>query len=147
MTRYADRGKEAEKAVQKVLEHHNSAWFDFTFNRYPDARSARGALAAQPADFLVAAGGKAYHLEVKETLHAFRLTRDKISQLPTLKKFAMAGIGFAVAVYHSDLKKWRCIPQEFFIGKEVPASWDLSQFPLLDSAEEVVAATGWLTSL
>lgn len=143
MSAIGQRGKYAEKKVEALLKSYNERWADVTWHRYPDARSARGALKAQPCDYLVAAHGRAYHLEVKETEHEYRLPKDKISQIPVLRKFALAGLSFAVIVHHSTLKKWRCIPQTFFLDKEVPPSWDLREFPLLDSEEEALRATGW----
>jgi hypothetical protein len=67
-------GKVAEKAVQGWLEKTSASRRDFAFHRYPDARAARGALAAQPSDFLVAYKKLGvFHLEVKETEQQYRL--------------------------------------------------------------------------
>ena len=144
MSTLGQRGKVAEKAVEKVLTACNNRVLEFAWHRLPDTRSARSFLQAQPADYYLAVRGRAYHLEVKETEHAYRIGRDRISQVPVLRKFAVAGMPFAVVVFHSTLRKWRCIPGAFFEG-EIPPSWDLSQFPLLDSADEALLATGWFT--
>lgn len=145
MSAIGDRGKATEKAVQKVLDAFNSQYADVTYHRYPDARAARGALAAQPSDYLVAARGTAYHLEAKELEHDYRLPKDKLAQLPKLKKFKLAGMDFAVITYHTEIKKWRCIPSTFFVG-DVPPSWDLREFPTYASAELALLATGWFSS-
>lgn len=140
-----DKGKWAEKQIQDLLVAYNRRFLDVTFHRLPDARAARGALAAQPADFLLAAHGRGYFLEVKETAQLHKLPRDKVSQAPELRKFALAGMGFAVLVYHSALDQWRCIPQEVFMG-DLPASWDISHLELYDTPEKALLATGWFTT-
>ncbi len=142
MSTVGQRGKVTEKAVEKVLTRWNGEVLEFAWHRLPDTRSARSFLKAQPADYYLAVKGRAYHLEAKESQHEFRLARDKISQIQVLRKFAMAGMLFAVVVHHTTLDRWRCIPCAFFTG-DIPTSWDLRQFPLLDSAEAALMATGW----
>lgn len=144
MSTTGTRGKAAEKAVEKVLTGYNEKLLAFAWHRLPDARAARGRLKAQPADYYLAVAGRAYHLEIKETSHSSRLAKDKLAQIPLLRKFNLAGMPFAVLVYHTELKRWRSIPGTFFDG-DIPPSWDLSSFPLLDSAEAAFQATGWLT--
>jgi hypothetical protein len=138
------RGKPTEKQIEQGLNEYNAGILEFAWHRYPDTRSARAYLKAQPADYLVAVQGKAYHLEVKELRHPSRIAKDKISQLPVLLKFALAGLDFAVILHHTELDKWRCVPGSFFEG-DIPPSWDVSQFPLLDNAEQALLATGWIT--
>lgn len=142
MSTLGQRGKATEKAVEKVLTRWNNEVLEFAWHRLPDTRSARSFLKAQPADYYLAVMGEAYHLEAKESQHEFRLAKDKVAQLPVLRKFAIAGMPFAVVVHHTTLDKWRCIPHSFFDG-DIPPSWDLRQFPLLDSAEAALMATGW----
>lgn len=105
-----DLGKWAEKKVKGWLEARSSCDVGLAYHRYPDARAARGALAAQPADFLVAyktnLASYAIHLEVKETAQTRRLPRDKISQIGKLKLFHLAGFKTLVVVYRSKLDDW-----------------------------------------
>lgn len=115
-------GKETEAMVLEVLTEFNKR-VGFAFHRLPDAKSARGALAAQPADFIVAAG-RGLFLEVKAIKHAFRLPKDKVRQLPLLKKFAESGMGGAILVHHYLEGIWRVVdPASLDLG--VP-SWDIS---------------------
>jgi hypothetical protein len=140
---HGDRGKWAEKQIQDLLIAFNRKWIDVTYHRLPDARAARGALAAQPADFIVAAHGHGYFLEVKETQELHRLPRDKVKQIPDLRKFALAGMGFAVLVFHSAMEKWRCVPQDVFMSDAFPTVYDLSHLELYDTPEAALLATNW----
>jgi hypothetical protein len=136
------RGKDAEKAVEKLLGIANNRIFEFAWHRYPDTRAARGLIQAQPCDYLIACGG-AFHLEVKSTKHDYRLTRDKLSQLPRLLVFSSAGIPFVVLVYHSVLRQWRCVPGEFFAGDLHAPSWNLKGFQLYPNVADALLASGW----
>ena len=136
----ANRGKSAEKSVDAVLKKWNNL-AAFAYHRLPDARSARGALAAQPADFYFCSKGVFGHLEVKETEHEYRLAKDKVSQLAILKKFSMAGAVSLVLVHHSTLKKWRVL-YAGGLASDVP-SWDLREVQTYDSAEDALVATGY----
>lgn len=140
----ADRGKWAEKEVQKHLDRLNNRFFDFAYDRQPDARAAGGRLKAALCDFLwwwkyTDGNGKVARvsglLEVKETKHDYRLAKDKLDQLPRMKKVHNAGGAGVVLVYHSNLDKWRIAPLSFFIGPVVPPSWDLSSLKLYDNAQ------------
>jgi hypothetical protein len=113
--KFADRGKDAEKAVQKVLE----AWVaedpvHREFNRLVDTKAAGRTIKAAAADFeyyaLLNPSYERYYglVEVKETEHEYRLVRDKVPQLPALRKRANAGGLCAVLVYHST-----CVPQPY----------------------------------
>jgi len=122
-----DEGKWAEKQAQTWLENASNQAHDFAWHRYPDSRAARGALAAQPADFLVACG-KAFHLEVKETAQIKRLPKKKIGQFGMLQKFHWAGIEPYVVIYRSEAKDWVYLgPAQLFEFEECPPSFDLSK--------------------
>lgn len=147
----ADRGKWAESEVEKCLKRMNELHYSFAYDRQPDARAAGGRLKAALCDFLwwwqfVGGDGRENRvsglLEVKETKHDFRLNKDKLDQLPRMKKVKNAGGLGVVMVHHSTLGKWRIIPLTFFIGTEVPPSWDLSSFRLYDTPQE---ALNWMT--
>jgi len=101
-----DPGKWAEGLVREWLEQKSLSTAGFAYHRYPDARSAQGPLAASPADFLVGYGGKATHLEVKETRETVRLPKAKVRQCGMLKKFDWAGFDTKVLVYRSTLADW-----------------------------------------
>lgn len=128
-----DLGKWAEKKVNAWLEARSAANAAFAFHRYPDARAARGALAAQPADFLVAAtlGDKkaAIHLEVKETAQKNRLPRSKIGQFGKLQMFHWAGFRTLIVVYRSEYDDWTYfVADDLFIDQDEPPK----SFPFAD---------------
>lgn len=141
------RGKFAEKEVEKLFSHLNDRVLNFAYERLPDARSAGGRLKAQLCDFLAwwqYCGGErgedisiSYQIEVKEIAHAFRLPRDKLGQLPKLRKIRRAGGVGIVIIYHTSTEMWRAIPLGFFNG-EAPPSWDLSGVPKYASLAEAL---------
>lgn len=120
-SRHADSGKAAEKQAEAWLMQRSAGLHEFAYHRYPDARAARGALAAQPADYLVAAGrAGVFHLEVKETGEERRLPKAKVSQYGKLLMFWWAGIQPLVLVYRSRFNDWT-----YFTARELfPPSSD-----------------------
>ena len=139
-TTTANRGKNSEKIVDDLFKKWNRK-ASFCYHRLPDSRSARGAIKAQPGDFLFFSGGYGGVVEVKETQHAYRLARDKVPQLPTLHKFEMAGAKCVVLVHHYLEGIWRLA-----FADDLPTdatSWDLSNFPQYTSAEDALRSTGW----
>jgi hypothetical protein len=143
-SKIGDRGKAAEKEVDKVLRIMNNR-SDFAYWRLPDARAARGFLSAQPGDFCyfttmagTFCGGI---IEVKETEHAYRIAKDKISQLATLQKFEWAGASSVIVIHHSVEDVWRAFkPSDIEIG---PASWDLRRFATHTTALAALKSTGY----
>lgn len=138
-------GKETEKLVETLLKEMNTR-SGFSYHRLPDAKAARGFLAAQPADFgwwstdgQRNLGG---YLEVKATKHEYRLAKDKVPQLPMLHKHALAGAVCLVLVHHYLLGKWRIIDAQR-LETGVP-SWDLSEYPLYDSAKDALKVSGFI---
>lgn len=135
-----DRGKVAERTVAEILEQFNNDFLSFAYERLPDARAARGRLKRQLSDFIVEYDGVFYPFEVKETEHEFRLKKEKIEQLPRLKKWRLAGARPIVLVYHSTLDQWRLPDFGIFLPTPTPSSWDLRDEPLFDSAEDAMRA-------
>lgn len=128
-------GRETEKLVISVLEKLNTRQ-NFAWHRLPDAKAARGLLSAQPADMIVADGKKGLFLEVKAIKHAFRVPKDKVRQLPILKKFELAGMPAAIIVHHYIEGVWRVVrPKDLEFG--VP-SWDISEAYGFSSADEAL---------
>lgn len=135
---HGDRGKEAEGKVKKHLEDLNKKILPFLFEKLPDARAARGALKAVICDFLIQCRGITFYLEVKETQHPYRLSKDKVPQLTKLRKAELAGGVPMVLVWHSLQNKWRVAPISYFDG-DTPASWDLRDLPLHASLDLALA--------
>lgn len=132
-------GKETEKLVEDVLRDQNR-FVEFAWHRLPDAKAARGALAAQPADYLIACRGRGFFLEVKALKHEFRLPKDRVSQLPTLKKFGLAGVSGLVMIHHYTIGQWRIVPASS-MQTDVP-SWDLSSWPTYASPQLAMCVMG-----
>jgi hypothetical protein len=110
------------------------------FLRFPDSRSARGFLAAQPADFLVISRGVPIFLEVKHLKAPYRLPKDKVRQHAMLNKFNIAGSVSLVLVEHEGIG-WRVVSIEN-LTPDVP-SWDLREFPVFNSPAEALLSTGY----
>ncbi len=134
----ANRGKSTEKAVTEFLKKLNVR-ADTAFLRFPDARSAQGFLAAQPADMLIVSKGVSIFLEIKHLNHPYRLPKAGLRQHTLLNKFAEAGAKTYVLVEHEGLG-WRIVPTRA-LEFGVP-SWDLSGLGLFTSAENALVATG-----
>lgn len=132
-------GKETEKLVTEVLQMANVNSL-FAWHRLPDAKAARGALAAQPADFMYRFGDISGFLEVKALKHEFRLPKDRMSQLPVLHKWALAGSTNYVLVHHYMEGLWRIVDAaELEFG--VP-SWDLRKHEVYSAAATALRAKG-----
>ena len=137
----ADKGKEAEKAVQDVLDALSADHADLDYLRLPDARACMGRARAMPADYEVFAPGLHGLLEVKETTHDFRVARAKVTQLPMMRKRVLAGGKCYLVVHHSTLGKWRLVPVQLL--DPTASSWDLSEFALHDNPGDMLA---WITT-
>lgn len=136
----SNTGKKAEKLVETVLKKWN-AQARFAYFRLQDSRAARNFLVAQPGDFAYFSGSRAGIIEVKSTQHAYRIAKDKISQLPTLKKLSMAGASNLVLVQHYTEGVWRVL-YPGGLDASVP-SWDLREVPTYPDAESALLSTGY----
>jgi hypothetical protein len=95
-SRFADRGKKAEEAVQRFLTDWASQSSTREYNRLVDSKAAGRIIKAAAADFeycCKTAYGEEFHglIEVKETEHEYRLSKDKLPQLPRLRKRQKCG--------------------------------------------------------
>jgi hypothetical protein len=133
------RGKTAEKLVLDALKALNTRE-SMTFFRLADARAAAGPLAKQPGDFVYFSKGVGGIIEVKSTQHAYRLTKNSVSQLPMLKKLTLAGARSIILILHKGEKVWRVV-QEEHLAIEQP-SWDLRSYKTFSSAEDALLSTG-----
>ena len=136
----SNTGKKAEKLVEAVLKKWNNR-SGFAYFRLPDSRAARNFLMAQPGDFAYYCGPRAGILEVKSTQHTYRLAKDKISQLPTLKKLSAAGAANLVLVQHTTENVWRIL-YPGGLDSSVP-SWDLREVETYPDAESALLSTGY----
>lgn len=140
--RFADRGKAAEKAVQEYLERWEKAAAGREFNRLVDSKAAGRIIKAAAADFEWFCSNCCEDLhgliEVKETQHEYRLSRDKLPQLPRLRKRANAGGTCFVLVNHSTLGKWRLAPVKYLTSTGDKGSWNLSDLLAFDTAKDAM---------
>lgn len=128
----SDRGKWAEKQARDWLEARSANSFKFSFHRYPDSKAARGALAAQPSDYvtsdMTSGTPKIRHIEVKETAVENRLPKTKVRQYGMLLKFHWAGIAAFVVVYRSAHNNWIVLgAHELFAYEVCPPSFDMRE--------------------
>ena len=136
----SNTGKKAEKLVEAVLKKWNNN-SGFAYFRLQDSRAARNFLVAQPGDFAYYCGPRAGILEVKSTQHSYRLAKDKVSQLPTLKKLSAAGAANLVLVNHTTEGVWRIL-YPGGLDASVP-SWDLRNVETYPDAESALFSTGY----
>lgn len=133
-------GKETERLVEGLFAKWNEKQ-SFAWHRLPDSKSARNFLKAQPADYIYRSGSSAGFLEVKALKHPFRLPAARLSQLPVIKKWNLAGAQNIVLVFHYMENVWRAVlPSQLPFG--VP-SWDLSGLPTYPTAEDALLSTGY----
>ncbi len=132
-------GDATEELVEGLFNALNMRQ-DFAFHRLPDAKSARGRIHAQPADYIYRSGAHAGFIEVKALKHPFRLPAARLTQLPTLNKWSLAGSSDLVLVHHYMEGLWRCA---YCTDLEVGAtSWDLRPFLTFPTAQDALSVTG-----
>src|SRR5574343_1930479 len=134
-----DKGKFAEKEVQKVLDGFTIHNYDFKAMRFPDAHAARGFLAAMPSDYLAVFRGVTTFIEVKSTEQEKRLPKAKVSQYGYLKAFHLAGANVLVIVHQPLLQRWVYLTgEQLFSYETCPASFPLTNLPTFASAKEAL---------
>lgn len=99
-------GKEVEKLIEAAL-NERSLNQSFAYHRMPDAKAARGALKAQPGDYLYTCRSRSGFIEVKALKDPRRLPAARLTQLATLKKFELAGMKSYVVVFQYMEGVWR----------------------------------------
>lgn len=134
-------GNEVEALVEKTLKFFNTRLV-FAFHRLPDTKSARlNMVASQPADYIYRCGSHAGMIEAKGLGHPYCLPKKNLSQLPTLRKWALAGSEDVILVYHYMQDKWR--PVYPIALNPADPSWDLRQFLTFGTAEDALKSTGY----
>lgn len=128
---HANKGKGSEDEVRKWLEKMSTAHRGFAYHRLPDARTARGPLGNQPADFIVAiewVQPHAFFLEVKETANSSRIPLSQIKQYGKLKMFWWAGMPPIVLVNRYKLGLWSFLTaSQLFPEGDAPKSFALDR--------------------
>jgi hypothetical protein len=140
---FANRGEFAEKKVKEHLELWHVVTDRREYARLVDTKAAGRIIKAADADFAYYChdlGTLAVHglIEVKETEHLYRLARDKVSQLPRLRKREKCGGRSVVLVYHSVSKQWRALTVEYLVKTGDKGSWNLTEEPTFPTAAEAL---------
>lgn len=129
--KFANRGKKSEDAMAKFLEAWSGPFKEA--NRLVDSKAAGRIIKAAAADFEYFTDESSQNLhgliEVKETEHEYRLSRDKVPQLARLRKRANCGGLCFVVVFHSVTKLWRVMDTEYLTSTGDKGSWNLSTVP------------------
>lgn len=138
----ANRGETAEKAVQAYLEWWALQATSRDYERLVDTKAAGRIIKAAAADFEAwsADGPTTALIEVKETEHEYRLDRSRLTQMPRLRKRAQCGVLVFVLIYHSTIKKWRCMTHADFGEPSVKGSWDLRNLAVHNTPGAALAA-------
>lgn len=143
--KFADRGKWTEDKVQTWLKGRTEKQASFAYHRFPDARAARNALAAQPSDWLTSmltASGINFVtlLEAKETAEMRRLPKGKIGQYGKLFMFHLTGMPVRVLVHRSAFNDWVYFTEVdlFSHGDVVPTSFPFAGKPTFATAAEAL---------
>jgi len=137
-------GKETECLIESLFTEWNKRRA-FAWLRLPDSKSARNFIKAQPADYIYRCGTYSGFLEVKALKHPYRLPRARVSQLPTLNKWSMAGSHNLILVFHYMEGQWRIVTPKV-LATDVP-SWDLTGVPTHANAEDALLSTSWFNSI
>lgn len=133
-------GKETETLIENLFSDWNSSQ-NFAWHRMPDAKAARGRVSAQPADFMYRHGKFSGFLEVKALKHAKLLPSGRVTQLPTLRKWSLAGSNDVILVFQYLEDKWRVMfPDE--LDPSVP-SWDISGVKSFSTPGDALISTGY----
>lgn len=138
-----NKGTYAEGKVQDYLSGWMAASPYREFNRLVDTKAAGRTIKAAAADFEYF-----YHeyesdkvhglIEVKETAHDYRLGRDRITQLPRLRKREKCGGVSYVLIYHTTLKRWRAVNVKYLTDTGDKGSWNLTNVPLFATCDEAL---------
>jgi hypothetical protein len=135
----ANKGKDAESAVQAYLKAYDEKHANFDWKRNYDSHTAGGRFQKVSGDFEYFMPGRYGIIEVKEVKHDYRLPASNFENAPKIRKRQMAGGRCFVAVRHSTTGLWRLASIDFFVPG-VP-SWDMSQLP---TYARVGDALGWI---
>lgn len=147
---FANRGVYAENKVKQYLEGWRDASTTHDFSRLTDSKAAGRIIKSAPADyeyFAVTAVRTAHgYIEVKQTEHEYRLARDKVPQLPLLRKREKCGCTSFILVYHSTIRVWRVATVPDLAETGDKGSWNLTAYPAFSSCGDALRSLHWVFS-
>lgn len=140
---FANRGVFAEEKVKDYLDGWQARDPYREASRLTDSKAAGRIIKAAAADFEYFSAEletKRMHglIEVKETEHGYRLARDKVPQLPRLRKRQKCGGQCFVLSYHSKLKVWRVMTTPYLANTGDTGSWNLTNLPTFKTCGEAL---------
>lgn len=141
------RGKFAEGKVRDFLRALSEAYAEFDFARIYDARSSGGKIPSQPGDFSFFRPDNHGLIEAKEIEHDFRLPKDKLPQIPGLRKRQLAGGQIVILILHTEIEQWRSVPFKWILDRREQASWDLSGFPTYKRLDDIPSLVPFLVGM
>lgn len=146
-SKLADRGKEAENAVDKYLREWQLGSTRREFTRLLDSKAAGRIIKASAADFEYFAKTDTHSvfglIEVKQTEHNYRLERPKLPQLARMRKRTKCGGNCYVLIFHTNLKMWRIAEINWLANNGDLGSWNLTNFLLYESPEAALQSLDW----
>lgn len=140
---FANRGKVAETRVQAALKAWVGTSSTREAERLTDSKAAGRIIKSAAADFdyhCLDTYGHATNglIEVKETEHEYRLGRDKLPQLPRLRRRSRCGAKCAVLVLHSKTGQWRVVTPAWLENNGDKGSWNLREQPVFETPIEAL---------
>lgn len=143
-SKHSNKGAGAEAKVQEFLDRWSASSTSNEANRLVDTKAAGRVIKAAAADFEFFSfdGLDTCHglIEVKETEHEYRLSKNRLTQFARLRKRAKCGGLIFVLVYHSTLQRWRCMTDVDLGPISAQGSWDLRHIATFKTAEEALQA-------
>jgi penicillin-binding protein-related factor A (putative recombinase) len=141
---FANRGKYAEDKVHEYLQWWSKDDTHREANRLVDTKSAGRVIKASKADFDYYSDcrGRRDHglIEAKQTEHEYRIARDKVPQLPAMRKRDKCGGISYVLVYHTTIKAWRAPTVDYMANNGDKGSWDLRAMPTFGTCWEALGS-------
>lgn len=137
-------GKPTEKKLTKKLKKlmEQPEWW---FHRLPDAAVCRGRIPKQPADYMIMYMGilalvEAKECEKKATGKSNTIPVSRLTQLPKMRRFAMAGGRAFFIISHPGEWSWRLIHLDQVNEHRKGAAIMLDPFPEMKTIEELFDA-------
>ena len=96
----------------------------------------KGLLQKQPADYMVMYKGAPLLIEVKEEKRPDKLAKSRLTQLPKMRLFEMAGGAAVFLIYHYEQDVWRVF-SPLYVTNNTPSTMDLTVFSTINNLEDV----------
>lgn len=119
----------------KVLAKTNHWWW----HRFPDAATCRGRLPKRPADLgILIPGCDFVLLEIKEEKDPERIHMRRLTQIPKMRVFELAGGCAFFLIFHHTIRQWRLVSLEEAIKQPMQMYLYLISIKPYDTVEEAL---------